>query len=480
PCSGSVSNDVWYKFTATKTLHTVDFKNIVSVGITPADYLSATVFSGSSGNLTSIKCIGINLIWYSPKPAKLIGLTPGETYYIRVYASTTNMAYKFNICVGTPNAPVNDYCSNAIVVPVNTGATCNLTVAGTTYDASESNPDMPGCDLNDPVDDDVWYKFTATQSVHGITLKNVAPVGNNTSEVWIQIYKGSDCGGLVAFEYTGQGMYNYDSIFGYINSNSNLFVPGETYYIRVYTERSGPFAYTFDLCITSPLTNTICTNPISLTVADSFDAGAVTTSNVGAIYSKYPCSNYGTYYVWFKAVVPASGDMIIETGPVAGSPFVDSVITSSKNCWSTISCNDNISPTNLFSRVILTGRVPGETILFAVTSKGALLPYNGIPIAQAGEFKISVYDPGNLLATDETDAKNKSINIHPNPFTDVLNISKAGLVKSVSISDASGRLVKTIDNPSAALHLGDLKQGLYFVTLNMKDGSKQSIKAIKK
>lgn len=84
------------------------------------------------------------------------------------------------------------------------------------------------------------------------------------------------------------------------------------------------------------------------------------------------------------------------------------------------------------------------------------------------------------LSTSEVSGAKAAIKAYPNPFTDVLNISKAELVKSVSVSDVSGRLVKTIDNPSSALHLGDLKQGLYFVTLNMKDGSKQSIKAIKK
>ncbi|MBL1222838.1 T9SS type A sorting domain-containing protein [Chryseobacterium sp. L7] len=84
------------------------------------------------------------------------------------------------------------------------------------------------------------------------------------------------------------------------------------------------------------------------------------------------------------------------------------------------------------------------------------------------------------LATSEVTKAKDVIKAYPNPFTDVLNISKADLVKSVSVSDVSGRLVKTIDNPSSSLHLGDLKQGLYFLTLNMKDGSKQMIKAIKK
>ncbi|MDR2238473.1 MAG: GEVED domain-containing protein [Chryseobacterium sp.] len=84
------------------------------------------------------------------------------------------------------------------------------------------------------------------------------------------------------------------------------------------------------------------------------------------------------------------------------------------------------------------------------------------------------------LGTSETAKPKETVKAYPNPFTDVLNISKAELVKTVLVTEVSGRLVKTIENPSSALHLADLKQGLYFVTLVMKDGSKQMIKAIKK
>ncbi|TDX92774.1 putative secreted protein (Por secretion system target) [Chryseobacterium daecheongense] len=84
------------------------------------------------------------------------------------------------------------------------------------------------------------------------------------------------------------------------------------------------------------------------------------------------------------------------------------------------------------------------------------------------------------LATSEVSGTKNNIKAYPNPFTDVLNISEIRNVKSVSVTDAVGRLIKTIDNPGSALHLGDLKQGMYFITLNLKDGSQQTIKAIKK
>lgn len=84
------------------------------------------------------------------------------------------------------------------------------------------------------------------------------------------------------------------------------------------------------------------------------------------------------------------------------------------------------------------------------------------------------------LATSEVMANKNDIQAYPNPFTDVLNISDIKNVKSVSIVDIAGRLIKNIESPSSTLHLGDLKQGVYLVVLNMNDGSKQTIKAIKK
>ena len=84
------------------------------------------------------------------------------------------------------------------------------------------------------------------------------------------------------------------------------------------------------------------------------------------------------------------------------------------------------------------------------------------------------------LATSETAAKDHKLTVYPNPFTDMLTISDVSKVQSVSIVDVSGRLIKTIEKPSSELQLKDLKEGLYLVVLNMKDGSKQTVKVIKR
>jgi hypothetical protein len=99
PCAGTVTYDVWYKFTAlTSTANTI---TISSLG---ANFTSSgiQVFSGTCGSLTSVACnTGTSVTTPS--------LTVGNVYYIRVFStagSVPNGNARFNICATTTNAPV--------------------------------------------------------------------------------------------------------------------------------------------------------------------------------------------------------------------------------------------------------------------------------------------------------------------------------------------------------------------------------------
>ena len=72
-----------------------------------------------------------------------------------------------------------------------------------------------------------------------------------------------------------------------------------------------------------------------------------------------------------------------------------------------------------------------------------------------------------------------SVSLYPNPFVDVLNISDVKGVKSISVSDATGRTVSKLA-PSTEINLSKLTSGVYVVTLQMEDGSVKSHKVIKK
>ena len=94
---------------------------------------------------------------------------------------------------------------------------------------------------------------------------------------------------------------------------------------------------------------------------------------------------------------------------------------------------------------------------------------------QAEDYNIAVTSPVTATAA----VTKNTVSVYPNPFQDVLKISEVKGVKSISVSDVSGRQVKNL-KPSAELNLSDLKTGLYIVTLQMEDGTIQSFKAIKK
>ncbi|MGG5209611.1 T9SS type A sorting domain-containing protein [Chryseobacterium sp. MIQD13] len=83
------------------------------------------------------------------------------------------------------------------------------------------------------------------------------------------------------------------------------------------------------------------------------------------------------------------------------------------------------------------------------------------------------------LSTSEVNTKDQ-MKIYPNPFKDIITITDIEKVKSIQVFDTAGRMIKTIDNLSEEIYLGDLKSGLYILSLTMKDGGSARVKAIKK
>ncbi|MGG1921155.1 T9SS type A sorting domain-containing protein [Chryseobacterium sp. NRRL B-14798] len=83
------------------------------------------------------------------------------------------------------------------------------------------------------------------------------------------------------------------------------------------------------------------------------------------------------------------------------------------------------------------------------------------------------------LSTAEVNGLKKG-DIYPNPFKDALHINNVKNVRAITVTDVAGRVVKTVDNPTAELQLGELNAGLYLLTIDFKDGSKSTVKALKK
>ncbi|MBM7418876.1 MULTISPECIES: GEVED domain-containing protein [Chryseobacterium] len=132
------------------------------------------------------------------------------------------------------------------------------------------------------------------------------------------------------------------------------------------------------------------------------------------------------------------------------------------------------------SITIPAGTALGNYRMRVMCDYNATAPSNACGPTTRGEyldFKLQVVD---VLGTSDLTTKNKEVSIYPNPFSDVVYISETKDLKTVKVFDLTGRAVKTIENPTKEISLGSLNSGLYLITMYFKDGSKNTVKAIKK
>ncbi len=284
-------DDVWFSFVATGTVHRVSLLNIAG----GSTNMTMNVYSGTCAALTSIACINGNTL-------DVGGLTAGVTYYVRVYTNVVSTATAtFNICVGTPPPPpANDECVNAISLPVNPTYTCTATTAGTTVSATQSaNLPLPGCSSTG-INDDVWYKFTATAVGHRITLSSVTPV----NAMGITAYSGT-CAALAEIGCSTTGQLDLTGL-----------TIGTTYLVRVFTTSAVVGTTSaFNICVGTPPpppANDNCPNAVSLTVNPDFlcavtTAGTTVSATQSANLPLPGCSSAGVNDdVWYTFTTTAT------------------------------------------------------------------------------------------------------------------------------------------------------------------------------
>ncbi len=178
------------------------------------------------------------------------------------------------------------------------------------------------------------------------------------------------------------------------------------------------------------------TYPIAVTISADYDAGD--RVYVWIDYNKNGIFDTNEKVELSQAQV-ASGNIVVPANAVEGNTRMRVRLS-----WSTTGGNDTSCGNSTY------GQVEDYTV--------KILPKIPAATADVNKAKVTVY---------------------PNPFHDVLKISDVKGVKSISVSDVSGRHIKSM-KVSTELDLSELKTGLYIVTLQMEDGTVRTVKAIKK
>jgi hypothetical protein len=152
-----------------------------------------------------------------------------------------------------------------------------------------------------------------------------------------------------------------------------------------------------------PLANDNCSGAIGLTVGNNFASNSVSASILGATTTPGITPSCQTLFgsdLWYSVVVPASGNVTIESQVATSNSMTDSVISVFSGACGTltqIACDDDsglAGANNLMSVVNITGRTPGEVLYVAIWKYAV-----AAPTATTSSFQISAFDcPSTTLA----------------------------------------------------------------------------------
>jgi len=437
---GVIVREGWFRFVATQTTATV-------TTITTSRQLLVQVFSGACGSLTEIGCANANTTaGAQTEIVGLTGLTIGNTYYIRVANQTANNMALTSCCVTYDNGENCGTAMNlaSMTSPYSSttvGYLDDISTCRTGYLDRIFYIDVPNCNSID-----IWESANSYDEYEYMGYGNVCPGATtincwdndalshniwtngtgSTQRVWYvqDAYSGS---GTFTLNWTltaaptlvaptegihvpsgTQIIWNWNAVAGatgYRWSTTNNYATaidvgntltrtetgltcGVSYtrYIWAYNSCGNSVSTTITSTIPCPAANDECGTAIPLTVGTSCSYS--TYSNVGATASvgvpAPGCANYVDDDVWFTAVVPTCGRLIIDTQIGGITDGGMAIYSGTCGSLTLIECDDDDSGNGAMSMIDRSGLTPSSTIYIRVWEYGGDIQ---------GSFGICVYDP---------------------------------------------------------------------------------------
>lgn len=275
-CSGTANDDVWYSFTATNYTQTIQVAGSASFDAV------VELYSGSCGSFTSLSCTD-NTFSGGTETVSAGGLTPGATYFFRVYDYYSTAGATFSVCVsGTSiiaGSQPNDEPCNAILLPAVT-ADCNYSTFSNVGATQSTTPPAPtGCTGGTggwgATSKDVWFAIVVPASGNLCITPQPNLTGTVVTDGVMALYSGS-CGSLTQIACSDDadgtaGIYNYpgtaNDFLPYLNATG--LTPGTTVYLRYWGW--GSENGSFGICVQAP-TNDLCANALYICDINGYSA----------------------------------------------------------------------------------------------------------------------------------------------------------------------------------------------------------------
>lgn len=333
---------------------------------------SVEFLTGTCGSFTKLKCITLNEDAYNIHNPALAG----QYIYVRVYSYGGYPATgRFTLCAWEPNTPANDFCANAVVLPV--GTSCN-TVSGTnvgcTAEALSVSPN-PTCGAYGGTD--VWYTIQMPASGH-LRVERFSSYYSGMA-----LYSGN-CGAMTELACASLNI-------PFININ-NQSLANQILYLRVYTYGTASEAVNYSICAWEPNTpqNDSCESALLLNVPmlcayDTFTTQGATRDPLSVVANP-TCGGYSGSDIWFKFLMPASGLLGIGVDNIGAMQPQFALYSGSCGNFTALNCSQFQS-----GYILNNIALAGQLIYLRVWDYG---------IPDGEEFKMCLYEPNCLVTID--------------------------------------------------------------------------------
>ncbi|MFY7991299.1 MAG: gliding motility-associated C-terminal domain-containing protein [Fluviicola sp.] len=390
-CAGNADDDVWYSFVATNAQQTVT--------VTPTSTTFDPVFQVYSGGCTTLNseiCVD-NGNMFTTESSQVVGLTPGQTYFVRVYDYYAANNGNFNICVTGPAtaAPTNDNPCNAIQLPTvtsqcnylefsNVGATTTTTPGAPSSCIGGSGAAIGGFTTGTA---DVWFAITVPSSgTLFITPKPNMGVGRISDGV-MALYSGPNCNTLT------QIVCSDDNNFPGTNNDFLPFIsasgltPGSTVYLRFFGFGTSQGA--FGLCVTTT-SNDNCANALYICDLNGYSA-----STSAAYTPDRPCNMHGNNETSAGVNQPDGTN----TGGIFGGSIYD--VTIENNSWIRFTASATTAVLNVSIGDCWVGNFPSGGIQMQVfSSNGSCCNFTPVSTFQESSTGFTLTASGLTVGND--------------------------------------------------------------------------------
>jgi hypothetical protein len=398
-CGGYSGGDIWFKAVVPSSgaiVFTTDTGSVIDGAM--------AAYSGSCGSLTLITCSddGYGANAKMPK-ITLTCLNPGDTIRIRAWENGNNTFGTFRICAtdpgGTTGAPSNDNPCQASALTVGASYAYFTNQCAT----ATSGVTAPGCGTY--TGGDIWFKVVVPSS-------GALVVNTDTGSIFdaaMAAYSGS-CGSLTLISCSNDG-FGANSLMPKLSLT--CLTPGDTIRIRAW-EVGNDVVGTLRINATdpggtpgAPTNDNPCQGTV-LTVGSSISYSGYYTNQCATATSGVTAPGCGTYSggdIWFKAVVPSSGALVINTDTGSIKDAAMAAYSGSCGTLTLVSCtNDGFGSNALMPKLTLTCLTPGDTIYIRAWEVG-----NDV----VGNMRICAVDPGGSYITPANDNPCNAIAITP-------------------------------------------------------------------